>query len=183
MAERWLKAPGRHRLPIAEKVTEELARVAHAEPAERRRHLSEAGWTDLVSRTLEGVAGDRDKFLTYFEGRLPAFTAAEEADALFYTAFTVAWHVVRAAVEVHGIYANHWQQCRRDFQRTCGHIVDTKVFEALFDAWAAWERETPALEQTVAWCDALAAATRQLHDTLGPGESEAAFDSWPPRTI
>jgi len=52
LAERWLKAPGRHRLPIAEKVSEELARVAHSEPAERRRHLSEAGWTDLVSREL-----------------------------------------------------------------------------------------------------------------------------------
>ena len=183
LAERWLRAPGRHRLPIAEKVTAELAQVAHADPAERRRHLSEAGWTDLVSRELEGVAGDRDGFLAYFKGRVPFFTAAEETDALLYSAFTVAWHVVRAAIMSQGVYANHRIQCLADFQRLCAGVVDTAVFDELFAAWDAWEQETPALEQVIAWCDGLAGQTRTLRDALGPDEDERDFSSWPPRTI
>lgn len=184
LAERWLKVPGRHRLPIAEKVTEELAKVAHSDPVERRRHLSEAGWTDLVSRELEGVARDRERFLAYFKGRLPAFTEDEEADALFYAVFTVAWHVVRAAVTSNGIYANHRKQCIADFVRACGHIVDTKPFEDMFAAWDRWEEPyTPPLDQSIRWCDALARETRKLREALGPDESEEAFATWPPRTI
>lgn len=184
LAETWLKAPGRHRLPIAEKVTAELAAVAHAESAERARHLSEAGWTDLVSRELEGVAGDREKFLAYFAGRFPAFTEDEIPDALFYAAFIVAWHVVRAAITSQGVYANHRDQCLADFVRLCADHCDTSVFEELFAAWERWEEPyTPPLEQTIAWCDQLAVETRKLRDALGPDESEAAYASWPPRTI
>ncbi|MDP6125160.1 MAG: hypothetical protein QGH20_05325, partial [Candidatus Latescibacteria bacterium] len=183
MAERWLKQPGRHRLPIAEKVADELASVAHSDPEERRRHLAVAGWTDLVSRTLEDVAGNKEKFLTYFLGRSLAFSEDEEADALLYSAFTLAWHVVRAAIETQGIYANHRTQCLDDFVRTCGNIADVSVIKELFAAWDEWENGTPPLETIVGWCDGLAAATRELHDALGPNESEAAYESWPPRSI
>lgn len=184
MAEQWLKRTGRHRLPIGEKVTEELSRISHEDPAERRRHLSEAGWTDLVSRELEGVAGNRERFLTYFKDRLPAFTGDEEPDALFYTVFMVSWHIVRACITSQGIYANHRDQCLQDFVRTCSDQCDTKLFEDVFDAWARWEDGyTPPLEQSIAWADALAVETRKLRDALGPDESEDAFASWPPRTI
>ena len=184
MAEHWLKEHGRHRLPIAEKVTEELAQVVHSAPEERRRHLSEAGWTDLVSRELEGVAGDRERFLSYFTDRLPAFTEDEEPEALLYTAFTVAWHVVRAAITSQGIYANHRTQCLDDFRKTCGDIVEMTPFEKMFDAWDRWEEDDlPSLEEMISWCDSLAVETRKLHDALGPDESEEAFASWPPRSI
>ncbi len=183
LAERWLKSIGRNRLPIGEKVTQELADVAHSDPDERRRHLAEAGWTDLVSRELEGVAGDREKFLTYFTGRFPAFTADEEPEALLYALFTVAWHVVRAAVSTHGIYANHRGQCIDDFVRLCADACDVAPFVAIFDAWDRWEEPyTPPLEQTIRWCDEVAAETQKLRDALGPDETEA-FASWPPRTI
>jgi hypothetical protein len=62
-----LKAPGRNRLPLYEKLTGELARAATAAPKERRRVLGQAGWTQLVSAEIEHVARDRDLFLRYFE--------------------------------------------------------------------------------------------------------------------
>ena len=181
LAETWLKAPGRHRLPLCDRLTEELAQAAHAEPEERRRRLAEAGWSELVSREIEHVARDRETFLTQFKDRA-AFTADEEADALLYAAFTVAWVVVRSAIQAQGIYANHRTQCLDDFTRTCGELVDVTPFEKLFDAWDAWEEGAPNVEEIVAWCDGVAAAARTLHDALGPDETED-FTGWPPRTI
>jgi len=181
LAETWLKAPGRHRLPICERLADELARVAHAAPEERRRHLAEAGWTELVSREVEHVARDREKFLTQFKGR-PAFSADEEADAFLYTAFTVAWTVVRAAIEAQGIYANHRRQCLEDFKRTCGEMLDVTPFQELFEAWERWEEGVPTVEQIAAWCDGIASGARTLRDNLGPDETED-FTGWPPRTI
>jgi hypothetical protein len=70
-----------------------------------------------------------------------------------------------------------------DFVRTCGNIADVSVIKELFAAWDEWENGTPPLETIVGWCDGLAAATRELHDALGPNESEAAYESWPPRSI
>jgi hypothetical protein len=184
LAEKWLKKPGRHRLPIAEKVTTELAEIAHADPDVRRKHLAEAGWTDLVSRELESSAGDRERFLTMFKGRLPAFTEDEEPEAMFYATFITAWHVVRAAITSKGIYANHRDQCLRDFLETCSEHCDTSVFEEVFEAWARWEEPyTPAFAQTVEFCDRLSVETRKLRDTIGPDESEESFASWPPRSI
>jgi GxGYxYP putative glycoside hydrolase C-terminal domain/GxGYxYP_N second domain/GxGYxYP_N 1st domain/GxGYxYP third domain len=181
LAETWLKAPGRHRLPICEHVTAELSDVAHAEPEERRRRLAEGGWIDLVSAEIENVARDRDTFLTKYTGR-PAPTEAEEADAFLYVTFTVGWTLVRSAIESQGIYANHRTQCLNDFMRLCGEWVDTEPFEELFAAWDAWEDGAPAVETIVGWCDALAAAARVLRDQLGPDETED-FEGWPPRTI
>lgn len=97
--------------------------------------------------------------------------------------FTVAWHVVRAAITAKGIYANHRTQCIRDFVQRCGDIVDTKPFEEVFAAWDRWEEETPELRTVIGWCDALARQTRNLRDALGPNESEAAFTGWLPRTV
>ena len=181
-AETWLCRPGRHRLPLAEKMCAELAAIALAEPAERRRHLSEAGWTELVSRELERVGRDREPFLSEFQGR-PGLTAAEEADALLYVAFTVTWAAVRAALEGQGMYANHRAQCLDDFSRTCGNIVDTTPFEKLFEAWDRWETGTPPIEEIVSWCQGVAAAVPKLRDALGPHEAEDELAGWPPRTI
>ncbi len=181
-AETWLKQPGRHRLPIAEKMCDELAAMAGADPVDRRKHIADAGWTDLVSRELEGVGGDREKFLTLFEGR-PGLTEVEEADALLYVAFTLAWATVRAAIEAQGIYANHRTQCIEDFSRTCGDICDTTPFEKLFDAWERWESGAPEIGEVVAWCRGIAVETPKLRDALGPDESEEEFSGWPPRTI
>ncbi|OQB40090.1 MAG: hypothetical protein BWY06_01338 [Candidatus Latescibacteria bacterium ADurb.Bin168] len=182
MAERWLKAPGRHRLPICEQVTRELANTAHAEPTERRLRLAETAWTELVSREVESVARDRERFTTHFKGRTP-FTEAEEADALHYTAFTVAWVVVRAAIQAQGVYANQRTQCLNDFKRLCGGYVDVKPFQRLFDTWETWDTGVPDVAELTELCDALVVETRKLRDALGPDESEAAFTNWPPRTI
>ncbi len=181
-AETWLGEPGRHRLPIAEKMCDELAALALADPSERRRHISEAGWTELVSRELEHVGRDREKFLRACEGR-PGLTQAEDADALLYVAFTVVWAAVRAAIEAQGIYANHRTQCIDDFVRTCSSIVDTTPFEKLFDAWDKWESGAPRVDEVAAWCKAVAAEVPKLRDALGPDESEDAFSGWAPRTI
>ena len=181
LAETWLKAPGRHRLPLCERLTAELARVAHATPEERRRNLGGGAWTELVSREIEQVARDRDKFLAYFPGR-PGPAPEEEADWMLYTAFTVAWTVVRAAIEAQGIYANHRTQCLSDFKRTCGEWADVTPFERLFEAWEMWEQGSPSVEQVASWCDGVAGAARVLRDHLGPQEQED-FTGWPPRTI
>lgn len=181
LAETWLKAPGRHRLPLCERLTEELVGVAHAESSQRRAHLAEAAWIELVSREIEGVARDREKFLTHFKGRKP-IPAEEEADTLFYVAFTVAWVVVRAAIEAQGIYANHRTQCLDDFKRTCGHIVDTAPFETLFATWETWEQATPDLTTTTKAIEGVAAAAGKLREALGPDETET-FTNWPPKTI
>jgi hypothetical protein len=181
-SETWLRQPGRHRLPIAEKMCTELAEVASLDPENRRRSISDAGWTDLVSRELEGAGQDREEFLALFAGR-PGLTETEEADALLYVAFTVTWAAVRAAIEAQGIYANHRTQCIDDFVRTCGDIVDIAPFERIFEAWDTWESGAPTTDETAALCRAVAAEVPKLRDTLGPDESEDEFSGWPPRTI
>ena len=181
LAETWLKAPGRHRLPLCERLAGELARVAHAEPDERRRLLVEPAWIDLVSREVEHVAQDRDAFLTRYKGR-PMPAAGEETDTFLYVAFTVAWTLVRAALEAQGIYANHRTQSIEDFKRTCGERIDVRPFEQLFGAWEAWETGSPRVDDIAAWCDGVAEGARVLADWLGPEEAEE-FTGWPPRTI
>lgn len=181
-AETWLAQPGRHRLPIAEKLCDELARIASADSAGRIRQISEAGWTELVSREVEQVGQDRKTFLETFRGR-SGLTEDEEADALLYVAFTMTWAAVRAAIEAQGIYGNHRQQCIDDFVRTCAAIVDTRPFVKLFEAWDRWEAGTPPLEEIAAWCRGVAAEVPKLRDALGPDESEEAFTGWAPRTI
>ena len=182
LAERTLKAPGRHRLPICEHVTRELAEVAASEPEERRRNLAESAWSEFVSREIEGIARDREKFRTSFKGR-PAFTADEEADALLYTAFTVTWTLIRAVITSQGTYANHRTQCLEDFRRLCGNQIDMAPFDGIFDAWEHWESGAPSVETMTEWCQKIANEARKLRDMYGPEESEAAFANWPPRTI
>ncbi len=181
LAETWLKAPGRHRLPFCERVAEELASVARADAEERQRALAEGAWIDLVSRTIEDVAGDRDTFLAAYKG-CRSVGPDEEADTLLYAAFTVAWTCVRSAIEAQGIYANHRTQCLEDFRRTCSEWVDTVPFEALFEAWDKWESGPAAIEDVADWCQGIALATRTLRDRLGPDQDEE-FSGWPPRTI
>jgi len=181
LAETWLKAPGRHRLPYCERVAEELARVANSAPEERRRLLDEVAWSDLVSMEVEHVARDRAEFLHRYKERNPV-TPEEEADALLYAAFTVAWTVIRSALEAQGIYANHRSQCLNDFSRTCSEWVDVSPFEKIFSAWEVWEDETPRIEALVRWCQGVAEGAALLCDRLGPEESEE-FSGWPPRTI
>jgi len=181
LAETWLKAPGRHRLPLCERVTAELSSVAHAGAQERRRLLAEPAWSDLVSIEVEHVARDREAFLTRYRGR-PAVAADEEADTLLYVAFTVAWTLVRAAIEAQGIYPNHRTQCLEDFKRTCGAWVDTGPFEHLFAAWDNWEAGAPPVDEIVGWCDAIAHGAAILLQRLGPDEAQE-FAGWPPRTI
>jgi hypothetical protein len=181
LAETWLKAPGRHRLPLCERVAEELARAAHAAPEERRRVLAEGAWIDLVSIEVENVARDRERFLTRYRGRAPV-SPEEEADTLLYVAFTVVWTVVRAAIEAHGIYANHRTQCLEDFRRTCGGWVDTAPFEQLFEAWEAWESGAPGVKELVGWCDGIAKGAAVLRERLCGDETDE-FTGWPPRTI
>lgn len=181
LAETWLRAPGRHRLPFCERVAAELAEAAVAPAEERRRRLAEPAWIELVSREVEHVARDRDAFLTHFRGR-PPIPADQEADTLLYVAFTVSWTVLRAAIEAQGIYANHRTQCLDDFRRTCGAWVDTAPFERLFAAWEAWDAGSPPVEETAACCQGVAAAAKVLLERLGPAEAET-FTAWPPPTI
>ncbi|HQE62887.1 MAG TPA: hypothetical protein PLV10_11485, partial [Candidatus Latescibacteria bacterium] len=181
LAETWLKAPGRHRLPLCERLAEELAHVARMPSDERRRHIGDAAWTDLVSIEIEGVARDREKFLTRFKGRKPP-DATEDSDALLYVAFTTAWVVVRAAIEAQGVYANHRDQCLNDFRRLCATICDVTPFERLFDAWDKWETGTPSVAELAPLCEGVAAAARKLTDALG-ASGEEEFTGWPPRTI
>ena len=180
--ETWLRTPGRHRLPICERLTEELIAVANADQPERGRHLAEAMWTELVSREIESVARDREQLLTGYVLRTH-FTEEEGADALLYAAFTTARTVVRAAIQSQGIYANHRDQCLEDFKRTCRHLVDVAPFEVLFEAWVSWEDGVPTIEEQAALCEGIAKGARQLRATLGPDESDEDFDSWPPPSI
>ena len=181
LSETWLKSFGRHRLPIAEKLTEELVAIAHAPSAERQRQIADAGWTDLVSIEIENVAADREAFLTRFKGR--KILPEEENDAFLYVAFNVAWAVVRAAIQSQGIYANQRTTCLHDFKRTCAEITDMEPFDKLFDAWDSWAEGVPSIEETASWCGDIAVAARQLRDALGPDESEEGFTGWPSRTI
>ena len=119
--------------------------------------------------------------MTRWEGRTPP-SDDEEADALLYVAFTVAWTVLRAAIEARGIYGNHRTQCLNDFRRICGDIVDTTPFDRLFAAWENWDDGAPSVEEITDWIDGVAAEAKKLRDAFGPGEGEK-FTNWPPRTI
>jgi len=180
LAETWLRAPGRNRLPLCERVAGELARVARAAPEERRRALAEGGWIELVSKEVEHVARDRDVFLACFQGRTCA--PEDEADTLLYVAFTVAWGAVRAALEAQGIYANHRTQGLDDFKRTCGGWLDTQPFEDLLAAWDQWETGNPGVAAVADWCDGVAEAAGVLRQRLGADDGDA-FTGWPPPTI
>ncbi len=181
LAETWLKAPGRHRVPLAARVAAELNRVAHGASETRRRLLVEAAWIDLVSVEVEYAAQDRESFLSRYRGLSPC-TEAGEADTLLYILFTVAWLVIRAALEAQGIYANHRTQCLEDFKRTCGGWVDTDGFEQIFTAWENWEAGSPDLETLMLWSQEIADAALILDDHLGAKDAET-FTGWPPRTI
>ncbi|HOX39432.1 MAG TPA: GxGYxYP family putative glycoside hydrolase [Candidatus Brocadiia bacterium] len=181
LAETWLKAPGRHRLPLCERITMELADLCHAEPAERRRRLVEPGWIELVSREVEGVASDRESFLKSFKG-IPSPQPDEEPDVMLYVAHTVAWTVARSSLEAQGIYGNGRHKCFEDFRRLCGSIVDTTPFDRINAAWDDWEKGAPAIEDMIAWCDALAAAAKVLRKKFGP-EGDDDFKGWPPKAI
>ncbi len=179
LAETWLKAPGRHRLPLYVSLTEELADAAHDTPENRRKRISESGYTELVSCEIEGVAQTREKFISFYKGR-KLNSEDEEADALFYSAFTVAWGVIRSALEAKGVYANHRTQCINDFSRLCSGIVDPAPFVEMFDAWENWEQGTPPIEKTIAWCDKIAAAAKALSAELG---DTSEYTAWPPKAI
>jgi hypothetical protein len=101
---------------------------------------------------------------------------------LLYVAFTVAWTVVRAAIEAQGVYANHRTQCLKDFERTCGNWVDIEPFRELFGAWDAWESGTHEVEAMIGWCDGVARAAAVLQEHLGVDDPDA-FTGWPTRTI
>jgi len=177
LAETWLKAPGRHRLPLCLRLIEEFVRIIRTEPIERRRYLSEAGWTDLASMEVERVAINREDFLTRFKGRTPP-SEEEEADTLLYVAFYLAWAIIRASILSQGIYANSKDQCLKEFKRICGHLVDTSPFEKLFEAWDKWEEGVPSIEEITPLCDAIALQTRMLVEKLGPRKGEKFID-WP----
>jgi hypothetical protein len=179
LAETWLKAPGRHRLPLYVSLTEELNSAAHDTPEKRRLRLGESGYTQLVSGEIEGIAPTREKFIKYFEGRTPP-TREQEADALFYSLFTVAWGVVRSALEAKGIYANGRYQCLDDFRCTCCDLTDITPFDELWAAWDDWENGTPALERSIYWCERVAAAAKELSDCLG---QKGEFSGWPTKAI
>jgi len=181
LAETWLKAPGRHRLPLCEHLAWELVDAVHASPEERRRRLVEGGWIELVSKEIEHVARDRDRFLAMFRG-VPHPGTEEEQDVLLYVTFTVAWTIVRSAIEAQGIYANHRSQCLEDFKRTCGAWLDTVPFEVSFAAWEDLEDGTPTLEVLIDCSEGIARAATILRQKLGPKETED-FTGWPPRTI
>jgi hypothetical protein len=181
LRETWLKAPGRNRLPISENLAAELARTLDVDADARRKILSEGGWTQLVSSEVEGLAQDRERFLTQFGGRRPV-TADEEQDAMFYTLYHVAWGVVRAALEAQGIYANGRVEALERFRETVGDTTDMKLFDSICAAWDSWESGAPAFGTTAEWCRGLVPAARGLTDRLGPDENEE-FSGWPPRTI
>lgn len=182
MSETWLKAPGRHRLLLSLSLCEELVEILKSEPSDRRRRIADAAWTQLVSGEVEGVARDREHFLTYFEGRKPP-SDEEEADTMFYVAFTVTWHLARNAIEAQGIYGNHRTQTLTDFLRTCGYMVDTTVFQKFFATWEVWpEFGAPDVERTTSWMEGVLKAAHTLRAELGPKEGETVTN-WPPKSI
>jgi hypothetical protein len=169
------------RTPFTSNLASELNRIAHEPPEESRRLLAEAAWIDLVSIEVENVAQDRESFLARYRGRAPV-PPQEEADTLLYALFTVAWVVIRAALEARGIYANHRTQCLDDFKQSCGLLIDADLFDRIFEAWEGWEKGTPSLSDLKAWCQELEKAVAILDDHLGARDGET-FTGWPPRTI
>ena len=182
MAETWLKAPGRHRLPVCERLCVELRDVARMPREDRARHIGSAAWTDLVSKEIERVAADRQEFLTFFKDRF-VVAPEEDADALLYVGFTTVWTLVRAVIEANGIYANHRTQCLEDFRSLCADVVDMEPFDAVFDAWERWEDGPPTISEMAHWFAAIADSAGVLPKRFGPDESEEEFTNWPPRTI
>ncbi|MBQ1222809.1 MAG: hypothetical protein IIX84_00825, partial [Oscillospiraceae bacterium] len=116
MAQTWLKAPASHRLPLYVSTTEELVDTLNDTAENRAVRLSDGGYTDLVSKEIESVAKDRKMFTDCYKDR-PVYEADQEADVVFYSLFTVAWGVVRSAIESLGVYGNHRNQCIEDFKR------------------------------------------------------------------
>ena len=181
LAETWLKAPGRHRVPLCERLADELARVASAGETERRRSLAHGGWSDLVSKEVESVATDRGEFLELFKD-LPPVSESEEADTLLYVGFTVTWTLIRSVLEAQGIYANQRNQCLTDFVHTCGGIVDVTPFQAVFDAWEHWEEGVPSVEAMAKWFGQIGKEAAKLRAAFGADDAEE-FSGWPPPTI
>ena len=179
LAETWLKAPGRHRLPLYERLCAELVDTVRDTPARRRERFAAAGYTQLVSGEIEGIAANRDSFINMFAGRSPT-TKAEEADELLYTVFTVAWGVIRSVLEANGIYANYYRQCLSDFERLCGDMPEAGCVGEIFAAWDGWEEASPPPETSIAWCERLSTLASALNERYG---DEGEFSGWPPKTI
>jgi len=166
---------------LCERLAHELARIATGDAAERRASLARAGWSELVSREVEGVAADREAFLDMFQD-LPPVTGEQEADALLYVGFTVTWTLVRSVLEAQGIYANSRHQCLEDLHRTCGELFNLDVFDTIFAAWDQWETGSPAIEEMSAWYAEVAEHASVLQKHFGADAYEE-FSGWPPPTI
>lgn len=180
MAETWLKAPASHRLPLYVSTTEELLDTLLDTPENRAVRLSDGGYTDLVSKEIESVARDRQMFTDCYKGR-PVYGPDQEEDVIFYSLFTVAWGVVRSAIESLGVYGNHREQCISDFERLCGDISDTGVFRRIFDAWDRWEEDgSPSYGGSLELARGLASETKKLNEALG---DSSEFTAWPPKAI
>ncbi len=180
MAETWLKRPSRHRLPLYESLMEETADVFADTPENRARRIADSGYTQLVSCEIETPAPDRETFVGFFRGR-PPYYPDQEADAMFYCLFTVAWGVVRAGIEALGVYGNERWQCIDDFERLCAGITDPAPFRELFDAWDRWEENgSPSVERLKTLCGEVLEGTRRLNAALG---DSSEFHKWPPKAI
>jgi len=179
LKETWLKGPGRHRLPLYEKLCAELDDTAKDTPENRAKRIADAGYTQLVSGEIEWIAHVKDSFVAMFKDRRP-YLPEEEADALLYTLFTVAWGVVRSVVEAAGIYGNHRTQCLNDFYKITGEKAEYRLFKDVFDAWENWESGAPAVETIVGWCGMLNKAAAMLNKAYG---DDSVFEGWLPKTI
>ena len=167
-------------MPLYVSTTEELVDTLNDTPANRAVRLSDGGYTDLVSKEIESVARDRKMFTDCYKNR-PVYEADQEADVVFYSLFTVAWGVVRSAIESLGVYGNHRKQCIEDFVRLCGDITDTSAFEKIFETWDKWEEEgSPSFEESKALALKVYEETKKLDKALG---DSSEFTAWPPKAI
>ncbi len=178
LAETWLRKPGRHRLPLYESLSEEMADIALDTPKNRAKRIADSGCSQLVSGEIENIAPTRERFVNYHLGRTPP-SEEEEADALFYAVFTVAWGVIRSTLEANGIYANNRQKCLEDFCNTCSDVVNPEMFKEMFSAWDNWESDTPSISKIVDWC----LFTKDAAKTLNKSFGESGEIAWPPKTI
>ncbi|MBR4941733.1 MAG: hypothetical protein IKZ19_07025, partial [Clostridia bacterium] len=180
LAKTWLKAPASHRLPLYVSTTEELLDTLLDEPEARARRLSDAGYTDLVSKEIESVAKNRKMFTDCYKDR-PVYEPDQEADVVFYSLFTVAWGVVRSAIESLGVYGNHRNQCIEDYKRLCSEISDTSALERIFEVWDKWEENgSPSFDESLELARKLVEETKKLDEALG---DSSEFTAWPPKAI
>ena len=108
--------------------------------------LNAGAWDQLAARDPSGVLLEWDRYGEMNQGWSEC-DIENVADTFGYHLFYVAWAVVRSALNVSGMYANHKDRCLEDFSRIFRDVEDLHAMKEIWWMWDNWEASDLELDE------------------------------------